>query len=320
MKAVSKMNSGRSHLSRVRSGKETNRALTLDMRPTTYYPSKDAAFKQALIDAKYYPREFGWLDANYRSHREPKNLDEIHKRLQQQIEPSLSPFQFTNEDFLHFRSLHYSDTPSKAEVMSSILPIIQGREAIASGQDCFFGNLKPLAQNMSKAKPDYFNGSYSKEIHTKIQKDLGEYIMPSDNSRPLLPNFFFEQVFGRGEYLNAESKITEDLAYGARGMHKIQSYGQGQSVFDGNAYTIGLIYDWYDRAITCYSMHVTGPAGPNGEPNYWTNIICSFQMIDSVDNFREGVAALRNAQDWAKEQRDKFIALANERVTIDEGG
>ena len=118
------------------------------------------------------------------------------------------------------------------------------------------------------------------------------------------------------------SKITEDLAYGARGMHKIQSYGQGQSVFDGNAYTIGLIYDCYDRDLACYTMHATGPAGPNGEPNYWTNYICSFNMIDSVDTFREGVAAFRNAQDWAKEQRDKFIALQMRGyiVTIDEGG
>jgi hypothetical protein len=142
----------------------------------------------------------------------------------------------------------------------------------------------------------------------------------SDNSRPLLPKFFLEAVCGCEEsFINVRSKVIEDLAY-ARGMHKIQSYGQGQSVFDGNAYTIGLIYNCYDRDLACYTMHATGPAGPNGEPNYWTNCICSFNMIDSVDTFREGVAALRNAQDWAKEQRDKFIALANERVTIDEGG
>jgi hypothetical protein len=86
----------------------------------------------------------------------------------------------------------------------------------------------------------------------------------SDNSRPLLPKFFLEAVCGCEEsFINVRSKVIEDLAY-ARGMHKIQSYGQG---LDGNAYTIGSILLLQHIPVVCHAP--TGPAGPNGEPSYW---------------------------------------------------
>src|SRR5271154_1625127 len=33
---------------------------------------------------------------------------------------------------------------------------------------------------------------------------------------------------------------------------------------------------------------------------------------DTADRFREGAVAYRNGRDWAKEERDQFIAVANE--------
>jgi hypothetical protein len=38
----------------------------------------------------------------------------------------------------------------------------------------------------------------------------------------------------------------------------------------------------------------------------------SFASGDTANRFREGAAAFRNGRDWAKEQRDRFIAEANE--------
>lgn len=37
-------------------------------------------------------------------------------------------------------------------------------------------------------------------------------------------------------------------------------------------------------------------------------------MTDTVEAFRQGASALRNARDWAKETRDKLIVAANDRV------
>lgn len=39
-------------------------------------------------------------------------------------------------------------------------------------------------------------------------------------------------------------------------------------------------------------------------------------MTGNTETFRQGVTAYRNARDWAKEQRDKAIRRANERVDL----
>lgn len=309
-KAVSKLNSSHSHLTRAQS--ETSWALSVAMPPITLTP-RDAAFKQALIDAKYYPHDHGCSNNNRPL---PNNLDEIHERLHER-RPSLSQSRFTDDDFQHFKDLNESAL-TQAHAMSRIFPIIRGREAVASGQGYLFGNMDPLAENISRAIPGYFNGSYPENVRGEVRADLKMYIVPSSNdSRPLLPNFFSE--VGTNPSM-MERRITQVLGYGARSMYKIQSYRQGQSVFDGNAYTIGSTYSYGKNAgiLRLYTMHPTGPAGPNGEPKYWTNEIMTFAMTKDADAFRNGAAAFRNAQDWAKEQRDTFIELANERVTTGE--
>ena len=40
-------------------------------------------------------------------------------------------------------------------------------------------------------------------------------------------------------------------------------------------------------------------------------------MTGNVETFRQGATSYRNGMDWAKEQRDNAIRLANERVRVD---
>ncbi len=40
----------------------------------------------------------------------------------------------------------------------------------------------------------------------------------------------------------------------------------------------------------------------------------SWSLIGNPDKFREGVAAFRNARDWAREQRDAFIRAAKATI------
>ena len=130
---------------------------------------RDLAFQQALIDSRIFP--CGYRRSNTYPPR-PNNLDEIHEKLRQP-RPSITT---SNEDFIDFQSLNFSVT-KKAEVISEILPIIRGRGSIPSAQDYPFGNLKQLAE-ISRPKPDYYNGSSPVEVPPKIRGDLGEYIVP----------------------------------------------------------------------------------------------------------------------------------------------
>ena len=199
------------------------------VQPTTHKPPSgngvstkpDVADRQALIDAKYYPPKYR------QQNNEPNNLHEIKEKLRQR-RPS---FTTSNDDFQHFESLN-SLANNKVEMISMILPIILGRRSIEleSGRGCYFGNLKGI-DNISKPTPDYYNGSFPEDISQEVWNNLGEYIVPAhDNSRPLLPNFFFELNPPTGNPERLVLKIVQDLAYGARGMQKIRSYGQDQPV------------------------------------------------------------------------------------------
>ena len=38
-------------------------------------------------------------------------------------------------------------------------------------------------------------------------------------------------------------------------------------------------------------------------------------MTDSLDIFRKGASALRNARDWAKEKRKELITITNDKIS-----
>jgi hypothetical protein len=50
---------------------------------------------------------------------------------------------------------------------------------------------------------------------------------------------------------------------------------------------------------------------PNGQPEYHTTQSDMYGLISNLSSCRQGIAAFRNAQDWVKEQKDKFITYAN---------
>ena len=312
IEAVRKMSSSRSRSGRSgrsRKGTQTDPSnATSQTRPTTY-SSKDPAFQQAIVDARYYPHGYEYSDDE--DAPIPNDLDEDNERLQQP-RPSLSPSRFTVEDFRHFQRSNMRAT-SEGTVMRNVFPIILGRNTIPSGDNYPFNNLEPLANNISDAVPDYFNGSHPKQAHPKVRKDLGKYIIPSnDDSRPLLPNFFIELKGPKGDAAQMKLQITQDLRYGARGMYKTRSYGQDQPVYDGNTYTYGATYHNGTSTLQLYGMHPTEPADLDGDPEYHTTKLIGFDLTANPNTFRQGAGAFRNLQDLAKEKRDRFIAYANE--------
>jgi hypothetical protein len=132
--------------------------------------------------------------------------------------------------------------------------------------------------------------------------------------RPAFPNYFAEEKGPDGNAAELERQITCDLAYGARGMLKMQSYGQGGDTFDGNAYTLGSTYHSGSGVLTMYVMHPTqpaDPADPTAQPEYHTTQLNSFAMTGNRDTCVEEAKWFRNSRDWAKEYRDRAIARAN---------
>jgi hypothetical protein len=201
--------------------------------------------------------------------------------------------------------------------MSDVFPIIRGRETMLSGQNHLFNHLDPLASGISRAKPDYYNGIRPTEIHPDVREELGPYIIPcNQRHRPALPNFFMEAKGPDGKASEAKRQITQDLACGARGMLKMQSYGQNEPVYDGNAYAYGSTI--HNGHLQMYAMHPTEPAESDRKPEYHTTQIDTYGLTGNVDSCREGIGAWRNLQDLAKEYRDEAAARANETADQEE--
>jgi hypothetical protein len=200
-------------------------------------------------------------------------------------------------------------------VMSNIFLIIRGNAAVPSGQNRRFSNFKPLTKGIADAQPDYFNGSRPEEVDFRFRTDLRGYIVPSKRRQtPLIPNFSMEMTGSSITVAVLKRYVLQNLAYGARGMLEMQSYGQESRNYDGNAYTISAIYVCGIGTLQLYAMHPTPPKEATGPPEYHMTHISSWSLTGSLDSFRQGVAAFRNLQSWAQEQRHEAIARANERA------
>ena len=231
-----------------------------------------------------------------------------------QARPSLTPSTFSHEAFLDFWRRN-DEAATEAQVMSDVFPIISGNASVWSAQNRPFNNFAPLHEGLANAKPDYYNGSRPVELDSRVRGTLGPYIVPSKQQHaPLLPNFFMEAKGPDGSAAMLKRQATQDIAYGARGMLEIQTYGQDDRSYDGNAYTIAATYNSGASTLKMYAMHPTEPADPAGRPQYHMTQLRGYDLTNDAETCRQGLSAFRNGLDWAKEQRGDAIAGANERA------
>ncbi|KAL9617021.1 MAG: hypothetical protein Q9160_008175 [Pyrenula sp. 1 TL-2023] len=286
---------------KARSRKRTGRGIT----------TKDPAFAQALLDEKIYPSLYEDLDDS--DDRAPKNLGKIGEKLRKR-RPSLSPQQFTNADFRDFLTTN-SGATSESAVMTDVFPIIQGKKkgkpTIPTGQDLPFNHLKEIG-NIGCPKPDYFNGVQPAEIHQELREKLGWYIIPcNDTSRPALPNFFLEKKGPSGKGLTVDLQIRQDLVYGARGIHRMQSYNKPELFYNNKVYTFGATYDSPYAMLILYAMHPTEPKDSRNKVEYHTTELSCSSLRSNLETCREGLQALRNLQDLATRCRNRIVRHAN---------
>ncbi|KAM5439874.1 hypothetical protein MferCBS31731_004285 [Microsporum ferrugineum] len=290
------------------SDNDTAAKRTTTKSSTTAYNQN---FQQHLIEHGIYPRRYKY--SNGCTFPRPNNWEEITERLAQPRR-SLSPSRFSEQEFERFDE---EDTNAYGEkrVATEVIRIIDGDigDTTCVGGDYPFSNLAPLTDgSIAHAKPDHFFGNRPDGLKLAIRKDLKDKIIPTTPShRPILPNFFLEAKGPNGSLPVCLRQACYDGALAARGMHCLQSYMQ-EPVYDNNAYTITSTY--HGGMLKLYTTHLTAPTPEHGGgPKYIMTQLKALAMTGDSEAFRKGATAYRNARDWAKEQRDKFIRSANER-------
>ncbi|KAI1318481.1 hypothetical protein F5Y16DRAFT_418499 [Xylariaceae sp. FL0255] len=279
-------------------GRQNGPSITLPKRaPTSKTTSTrntgpyDRVFQQHLINYGIYPDE-------------PVNLDDINQVLAQPRRSS-SLSRFSKHDFLRFKQAN-ANALKEAEVMSSVIPIIEGdmkNDEMCMSGHIPFKNLDYLTDGLLvPGNPDRYY----------VWRELYGHIVPSTQyEAPILPNFFLEVKGPDGSSAVAARQACYDGALGARGMQSLHSYVLSDPVFDNKAYTITSIY--HNGQLQIYTVHPLPPARPGIQCEYITTQVNSFALTGNADTFRTGVNAYRNARDWAKRKRDEAIEEANKK-------
>ncbi|KAL9120286.1 MAG: hypothetical protein Q9187_003157 [Circinaria calcarea] len=176
-----------------------------------------------------------------------------------------------------------------------------GTDAVARRQACYDGALGARGmhslQLYGENEPVYDNNAYTiTSIYSAGQLKL----YTSHPTQPTNPE-------DRSEYCMTQLKgysMTSDP----------ETFRQGATAYRNAR---DWAEDQRDEAITRANKRANDS---EGRPEYCMNQLRSFAMTDTVDTFRQGATAYRNARDWAKDQRDEAITRANKRANDSQVG
>jgi len=310
---------GRKHRSTSRSNTKPSTNTTITTTTTTRSTGPyNRNFQQNLIDGGVYPDGYEYPDG--RAPPQPGNLQEIHRRLSQP-RPSLSPSKFSDEEFRKFKRADAHASKEK-QITTSVIPIIEGEigDAKCVSGGIPFTNLYHLTDGtLVPGNPDIYYGARPEQLDRQVRDELSKHIIPStQEDLPVAPNFFLEVKGPDGSAAVARRQASYHVALGARGIHSLRSYGQEEPDFDNNAYTISSIY--HDGTLKMYTSHPSQPTSSEDRPEYPMNQVKGWSMTSDLETFRQGATYYRNGRDWAKEQRNEAIELANERAGESQAG
>ncbi|KAI1632190.1 hypothetical protein F4809DRAFT_656708 [Biscogniauxia mediterranea] len=113
--------------------------------------------------------------------------------------------------------------------------------------------------------------------------------------KPMAPNFFLEIKGRHSSYAVAKRQACYNGAMGSRAMRSLQNYGKDKPT----------------GQLKLYAHHSTAPATPEGLPEYHMTHLGSYSLTGSLQYFRDGVTAFRNARDMAEQYRSRLIDVSN---------
>lgn len=213
-----------------------------------------------------------------------------------------------------------SEVFNKNEAMTRILPLIQGNYSVYTSGGHLFLNIENLTDNdISKASPDIYDGADPEDVDQRMLTELDTFIKPlKDKKTPVVPSFFFDFKDPDSELPANERQDFLAGSIGARAIQKVRSFEEDdpEIVYDKDAYTITVTYSMGGSLSLYAHAPIQSSSNPNGSPSlkYGTTLIKKYAMRDSLEEFRGGITAFRNAREWTMEKRDDFIALASERM------
>ena len=261
-----------------------------------------------MIDNGVYPDGYSPVEGTRAP--KPNNVKEMREMLSRP-RPSLSPSLFSENAFEEFQD---SNRRAKSELAATanVIPYITGSKdkQFETAGDIKFNNLAKFDPNITVLQPDGYDGAKPALVDLRVRTDLDEHITPSTSKHlPIAPNFLREDKSAKGRADVAQNQAMHDGAVGARGILRLQNYGNSTMVFDGNAYTVSSTY--LDGQLKMYATHPGPAANDAGEPQYYMTQLDTYALTGNMNGFRSGVSAYRNAREWAQQQRDDLIASAN---------
>lgn len=180
-------------------------------------------------------------------------------------------------------------------------------------QFTWFGNLDPMAENLSRAKPDCYYGAHPNQLDKKVREDkkISKHIIPSSSiNLPIVPNLFLEAKGPNGSSAVLKRHACHDGAVGARAIHSLQAYGQDEPVYNNKITAISSTY--HMGTLKMYAHSVAQPSGPGTNPEYCMHQPNAWSMTGNRDSFLQGATAFKNAMDMTRKYRNAAIEHANE--------
>ncbi|CRG82659.1 hypothetical protein PISL3812_00003 [Talaromyces islandicus] len=272
-------------------GSSTSRASSTSRstkRPSSSAKSSgpyDRDFQQHLVDYGIYPVAYEYPDG--RVPPKPNNWKDIKERLARH-RPSLSPSRFTDEAHEKFVRADAHAFKEK-QITESVIPVIEGdngdARCVAGGVP--FNNLGQLTDvTLVSGNPDRYYGARPEQLDRRIRDELYAEIIPStQNDLPMAPNYFLEVKGPDGSASVAKRQACYDGALGARGIHSLQTYGEGEPTYDNNAYTLTSIY--HNGQLQMFTSHPSKSATSN-RPEYYLTQLNTWGMTGNIETFREG--------------------------------
>lgn len=312
-------------------GSSQNRTSSNQTKTSSPY---DAAFKQHLINLKVWP--IGHYLETGQQPPPPDNLQEIVAYVNGG-RSSLEPEVFTESNFATFQKSY--NLAASEEPRSRTLESVEGLELSLSSTyikrgPVKFSNLRPLLpENLVPGFPDRVYGSRPEKLARAICNDpeLNTIILPTSQQDIVCPNLIVHVKGPAGSQETAHVQAVYDGALAARGMEALWIFGRGSGEdLNGDADGAGEAAGGQPhiaRTLTCtfaagvlriYAVHLRLCTGTLDSPlhnvEYITSPVGAWVMDYSLEDFRRGATAYRNAIEWARAQRDKVIDRANCRV------
>ena len=299
-----------SHQSSTRKRRKSTKDTTLTSQSKSKQSGKsstyDPNFGQLCLDYYIYPIDYEHPDT--KEFVKPINLDDVRQVLKTTNTSDSQPV--VTEDFREFKRRTYG--ADERIVMVNAIRSLLGISDIRSGCDNRFSNLASITGDTTvNPQPDFFDGADTSSIDKTVRDALYNIIVPNQNFRvPVVPNFFLEVKGQNGTLNTLENQTVLNGAYGAHIMHKLQNYLLKRPSYDekAHAFSSTLIGGYLDL----FAHHLTGDGGSRNQPRYHTTLLASYPL-NLEASFIDGVTALRNLRAKAKEDRDLFIAQANQR-------